>query len=145
VPNVCFGISRMGCGSSHRVNLNEFLGLQAGAAHTFHFASGDLLVRLQDLFHSPLLSELVGFQMRPILVTWIGVILAVWRLRGRSSQEVMYALYPLIIAVLLILLAAMPDGVDPASPAGNATPRNAGRSRLVGGRKAHKRKILDSL
>jgi 4-amino-4-deoxy-L-arabinose transferase-like glycosyltransferase len=94
-----------------RVNLSEFLGLKAGAAQTFHPASGDMLVRLDNLFHSPVLTVLIGFQIIPVFFTWIGVMLAVWGLRNRSWHEAAYVLYPLMIALFLILLAAGPDGV----------------------------------
>lgn len=87
-----------------RANLNNMLG--TGARSTiFLAASQDVILRVKEMFHSPLLTALVMVQMPFILIMWIGVAISIGQIKRVARDRLPYMLTALVIAFAMIAVA----------------------------------------
>jgi hypothetical protein len=117
------GLLRIVCMLPNRLGLSSFLGHRMDRAEARAFVNGNILSSFRLTLSSPWLTAiraLLSFQLILMIFMWVGVGLAVGRLRGTSASNVWLVLIPLCAVLLLLLAAAGPEATDrfrvPAMP-----------------------------
>jgi len=91
-----------------RNELNEIIGTH-GAGPFGLPPSADILIRVQNMLHSPLLTMLVLLQLVVTLFVWTGVGRAILRYNVHSKREASLLWIPFSLALLMLACAAGPD------------------------------------
>ncbi len=91
-----------------RNELNDVIGTH-GAGPFGLPPSADVLIRVRNMLHSPLLTMLVLLQLVVILFVWTGVWRAILRIGVHSKSEASLLWIPFSLALLMLACAAGPD------------------------------------
>jgi len=109
------GLLRCCCALSNRVGLSFFFGHRVGQAEARAFVRRNILSSVLLTLSSPWLvtfRALLSLQLILMIFMWIGVGLAVWRLRSMEPLNIRLVLVLLCAAFLLLVAAAGPEATD---------------------------------
>jgi hypothetical protein len=100
---------------SNRPDVGSFLGHRADQTEANAFLTRNIFSSLKSTFKSPWLltiRALLSLQLTLTIFMWIGVGLALWRMRGKPHPIGWLILIPLVSSILLLAAAAGPEMYD---------------------------------